>query len=114
MSDFFKTVIGILLPFAGTTPVSYTHLDVYKRQAEIILQIPFGKNFISCKIIKGGQQVTHTKDSAEQNNKFPLFLFPDDTFLRKRELLGQLLDHIGITGMVFSIVILIALSLIHI
>ena len=27
-----ETFLGIMIPFLGTTPVSYTHLDVYKRQ----------------------------------------------------------------------------------
>ena len=27
-----ETFLGIMIPFLGSTPVSYTHLDVYKRQ----------------------------------------------------------------------------------
>ena len=109
--DFKDDIIGDILFFSGGLAV-FPFIANVLIPAEIILQVSFRKNLISCELIKRGQQVAHTQDGAKQNHEFPLLLFAGNAFLREGKFCGQFFYHIGVAGMVFSFVILVAVIII--
>ena len=46
--------------------------------SEIVLQITLGKDLFALKFIERREQITHTKDSAEQRNKILLVLLSNN------------------------------------
>ena len=71
--------------------------------AQIVLQIPLLQQFLVGKLIKGGEQIAHAQDGAEQRNKLFLVLLAHNARFRERELGGQFLDHIHIAGLVLAV-----------
>ena len=76
--------------------------------AKIILKIPLAQNFASGKLVERSQQVAHTKNRTEQNDKLLLPLFAGNTFLCQREFRCQFLNHILVAWVIFSVGILVA------
>lgn len=71
--------------------------------AQIVLQIPFLQQFLAGKLIKGGEQVAHAQNGAEQRNKLFLVLLAHNAGFRERELGGQFLDHIHIARLILAV-----------
>ena len=81
---------------------------------QVVLQIPFRDELIALEIIKGGQQVPHPQQCTKQHNKVLLVLLSDDLWLCQRELLRQVIDHVRISLMVFSLLIRITMVIVRI
>ena len=82
--------------------------------AKIILQITLRNQLVALEIIKGGQQVPHPQQCAKQHDKIFLVLLSYNLRICQREPVCQVVDHIGITLMVLSLLIRIAVIVVRI
>ena len=100
--DVLLVAALFVLPFVAQILIS----------AEICLQITFGEQLFVGKIVKGEQQVAHTEQSAEQQNKIALVLFALDGRLRQRKTFLQIRHHADIAGVRLAVLVGVALVVI--
>ena len=104
----FKDNIVCDVLFVAFGPTVLPFIPKVLIPAQVVLEVPFGKDLIARKFIKGTQQIPHTQYRTEQHDKIPLPLLSRNTLLGQREFCRQFLNHILIAGMFLSTVICVA------